>query len=321
MSLLKKLLLPFLCLLLALTAPFASAAELLRQSDIFYVNDSANILSDETTDYICQENARLYEQCEGSEVVVVTVDFLGGLNSEEYAYTLYNDWGIGGEESSGVLILLSPGEEKYWIAVGDGLSGTLTAGRLETILADNMEEDFDAENYDEAALNTFKAVVSEVDDYYGVSSSMAEHYYSQNSNQGSYTQGYEQPVENSGSMLFSLMLNIIVICVLITVVCVLVSRFRPLFRPTFTPRGRYRRTMMPPPPPRRREPPPFDAPPPRRSGGFFGGFGSFGGSGSSHRSSGHSSFGGGHSGFGGRSGGGRIGGGGGHSRGGGAGRR
>lgn len=307
---LKKLLLPVLCLFMAMSAPLAAAAELPRQSGLFYVNDDANILSEETAEYICDENGRLFEQCEGSEVVVVSVDFLGGMNAEEYGYTLYNEWGIGGEESSGALILLSPGEEKYWVTVGDGLSGSLTAGKLETILADNMEYDFDAENYDRAALNTFKAVVSEVNDYYGVSASMAEHYYSRNTEQGGYTQGYQQPVENQGDILFSLMLNIIVITALIIAVCVIVSRFRPLFRPTFAPRRRFGRRMPPPPPPHR-GPSPFDSRPSTR-----GGFGSFGGfSGASPKSSGRSSFGGG------RSGGGRIGGGGGHSRGGGAGRR
>lgn len=314
----KKLLWVSLCLLLALTAPFAAAADLLEQSGIFYVNDDANILSDETTNYICEENARLYDQCEGSEVVLVTADFLSGLNSEEYGYTVYNEWGVGGESSSGVLILLSPGEEKYWITVGDGLSGVLTAGKLENILADYMEEDFDAERYDEAALNTFKAVVSLVNDHYGVTPSMAENYYSRNSNQGGYTQGYQQPVESESSLVISLLANVMVVVIIILLICLVSSLFKGMFRPV--PRGRYRRgrTFMPP-PPRRREPPPFDAPPPRR-GGFFGGFGSFGGSGSSRSGSGRSSFGG--SSFGGgRSGGGRIGGGGGSSRGGGAGRR
>ena len=318
----------------------------LEESEIFYANDSANVLTEETEYYICDENYRLYDQCEGAEVVVVTVDFLDGKNAEEYAYEVFNDWGLGDpDENNGVLILLSPGEEKYWIQTGTGLTNDLSAGTLDEICYTYMETEFDSENYDIAARNTFKAVVREINEKYGVSESEAEAYWNGTSTEdyeGSYQGGYTEAYHSSvgiGSFV-TIFFAIFVIILILS----LITSFRRISTPRpygMPPRTRrvfwgmgpsYRVYPRPPQPPR----PPQS---PRPGGGFFGGTGSrpsSGGSagrrgtgGGSSRgggfggSSGRSSFGGGgRPSFGGgrSSGGGRMGGGGG-SRGGGGGRR
>lgn len=321
-----------LCLAFCLLFPAGALA--LEESARFYANDAAGVLSDDTEIYICDENYRLYDQCSGAEVVVVAVDFFDGKNAEEYAYELFNDWALGDAgEDNGVLILLSPGEEKYWIMAGDGLTGQLSPGTLESICAQYMESDFDGGDYDEAALNTFKAVVAAVDEKYGVSESDIRAYYS-----GGTADAYTtQPGKSSGgSGIFALVSLLIVLVIIIAIFTAFRSIGRrrvygaPVIRPRrtfwgFGPTVRPRRPMPPPPPPRTSAQP--------RTGGLFGGSsagrrGTGGGSsrgggfgGSIGRASG-SSFGGRSSGgsFGSRSSGGRMGGGGG-SRGGGAGRR
>ena len=107
--------------LLGLLSPCIAAIP--EQSDAFYVCDNSNVISQSTEEYICSENYRLYDLDEGAEVVVVTVDFLDGYNAEEYSYEIFNSWALGDkEENNGVLILLCPGEEKYWLMSGAVLS-------------------------------------------------------------------------------------------------------------------------------------------------------------------------------------------------------
>lgn len=282
--------------LLGLLSPCIAAIP--EQSDAFYVCDNSNVISQSIEEYICSENYRLYDLDEGAEVVVVTVDFLDGYNAEEYSYEIFNSWALGDkEENNGVLILLCPGEEKYWLMSGTGLaSSALSAAGLSKIASEYLEAPFDAGDYDKAALDTFKAVVSEIDSYYGVSQRDIEEY----SSGGYYETGAEVRGYSSYSPFGGFGAIIAIIIILIIISAIISSLTRPGGRGGFGGgRGGGRTVIF--------------MPGPRRPGGFRGfrgprpgGFGGFGGSrgGGSRGGS-----------FGGRRGGG------GGSRGGGAGRR
>ena len=136
-------------------------------TEIFYVADYAGVLSNDTVNYICDTGYDLAVQT-GAELVVLTVDFLDGLNSEEYANAVFNDWRLGDpQKNNGVLILLAVGEGKYFVAQGSGLENSLSSGTIGTILDQHMEEDFDAGNYDRAVLNTYKELYSRLEKIYG----------------------------------------------------------------------------------------------------------------------------------------------------------
>ncbi|MBQ5813650.1 MAG: TPM domain-containing protein [Clostridia bacterium] len=304
----KKLFTSILAVILA--ALMAAPAFALDMSEEFYVNDDANILSEATHEYICSENYRLYDMCKGAEVVVVTVDFLGGLNAEEYSYEVFNDWALGDKnEDNGVLLLLCPGEEKYWLMSGTGLSSALSAGKMQTICDNYIEKAFDQGDYDEAAMAGFKAIVQLVDQHYGVSSSEAEEYWN-----GMDASGDTYTTEISMGTFFMIFMFIVLLVVVLGFLSIGRRRVYHNPRPgTFWIGGMGR---APRPPSSNHWPPSGgffgsgNSRPPR-PGGFFGsgsGMGSFGGG--SRPSGRPSSFGGG----------GRRGGGGG-SRGGGAGRR
>lgn len=341
-----------LAVMISLVLSLCAGAFALEPSQSFYVCDDANVISQETETYICDENYRLYDQCFGAEVVVVTVDFLDGRNSEEYAYQVFNDWALGDkDEGNGVLILICPGEEKFWVTSGSGLTRELSAGTLDDILYEYMEGYFDDGDYDAAALNTFKAIVSVIDDKYGVTESQADAWYNNNGDAAQPDDMHPQQSEPAGGASMDRILGFII---LLVIVLVILRAIRSIGRPrryygggTYAPRprrgffGGYRRTpppparpMTPPPPPMGGRPDPgrgpggFGGQPPRRpsSGGIFGGSrpsgggstrgGGFGSSrpSSSRPSSSRPS--------GSRpSGGGRVSSGGGHSRGGGAGRK
>ena len=71
----------------------------------FFVNDSANLLSNETEEYIINMNKSL-ESKTGAQIVVVTAKNLEGKSLEEYATELFREYGIGDKEkNNGALIL------------------------------------------------------------------------------------------------------------------------------------------------------------------------------------------------------------------------
>ena len=84
-----------LAFMLLLAIP-AMAASVLKPTDDFYVNDAANVLSDETEGHIILNNDALYK-ASGAQLVFVTVNTTGSTKLENYAYKLFNDWGIGGQ--------------------------------------------------------------------------------------------------------------------------------------------------------------------------------------------------------------------------------
>ena len=129
-------------LLLLCAAP---SFALVDRSDSFYVADYADVLSDALESRIIDLNGELEYYCSGSQLVVVSVDYLDGLYSDEYAMTLFNEWGVGSrEQNNGTLLLLCPNENKAWLTYGAGLEGSLTSSRVDEMFNDVFWDPFDA---------------------------------------------------------------------------------------------------------------------------------------------------------------------------------
>lgn len=137
------------------------------KSDDFYVADYANVLSTDTKSSIINYNGALEKQCDGAQIVVVTVDYLDGMSSSEYATQLFNNWGVGSSKSNnGVLLLLATQENKYYVEYGTGLTGT----SFETEVGGKMskfEKYFDGGEYDKAVSYIFGEMMNWFDDEYG----------------------------------------------------------------------------------------------------------------------------------------------------------
>lgn len=139
---------------------------IVEPSSSFYVNDYANVLDTDTEQEIIDSNGTLENQCNGAQVVVVTVNYLDGMSSDEYAMQLFNDWGIGSSsENNGVLILLAISENKYYIQYGRGLNDTdfedVISGNIDT-----FESEFDAKMYDDAVDTLFNNILDWFENYY-----------------------------------------------------------------------------------------------------------------------------------------------------------
>jgi len=166
---LRKLLIFILAILtFALTASPAALARV-PQSEEFYVADYAAVLTDATKYDIVDANIDLEQKCKGAQIVIVTVEYLGGVPSDEYATGLFNDWGVGSKsENNGMLLLLATEEKKGWLVVGSGISNVFTDRMCEDYLEDYFWTDVDAGRYDSAVRSICEALFSWYADYYGV---------------------------------------------------------------------------------------------------------------------------------------------------------
>ncbi len=203
-----------LCLCLSLGA---SAFAVVDQSESFYVADYSNVLSNDTEQMIINYNGSLEQQCQGAQIVVVTVDYLDGLKSDEYADQLLNKWGVGSADyNNGMLLLLAIQENKAWLAYGLGLNSLIDTDQVNSLLDKYFWKDFDRGNYDEAVTSLFNALLAWYDEQYdaqvvqsGTSVSSGNEYYT----------GYSEP--SLGQRLSSAFRSIIEILVVIAVLSVL----------------------------------------------------------------------------------------------------
>ena len=77
---------------------------LVKPTTDFYVNDYANIIDSDVEEYIMGRSVDLANKT-GAQIVVVTVNNLEGKNLEEYATTLFRNFGIGDKENNNGLYL------------------------------------------------------------------------------------------------------------------------------------------------------------------------------------------------------------------------
>lgn len=220
-----------------------TAGAVVEPTEAFYVADYADVLSEETEQYIIDQNEALFEAT-GGQIVVVAVDFMDGMDSADYAMAVAENWGgIGdAERNNGFLLVYAVGENKVWAMAGAGIEDALSASTIEGWLEDDFYDGYDAGEYDSATRAFF-------DDVYG----WYESYYATSSTGGAAQPGYEylpQPENDhfyayTGSSLIGTLLSLFLapLIVVIIVVAILADgwRYRRYHR-------RYMGPGMPPPP-------------------------------------------------------------------------
>ncbi len=156
-----------LCLLACLAVPVA--AEVVSPTSDFYVYDGAEVLSDETENYIITTNREL-EGKTGAQIVVVTVPSLEGQSLEEYATELFRGWGIGdAEKDNGILLLCALAERQFRVEVGYGLEGDLPDGKTGRMQDEYIIPFLKQDQFDEGIKNGYSAFLWEVAAVYNVS--------------------------------------------------------------------------------------------------------------------------------------------------------
>lgn len=211
-----------LIMLLVSLPVLASAAYggVISQSDSFYVADEADVISSDTEKYIIEKNAELEQLC-GGQIVVATVDFLDGMDIEDYAYKLFKDWKIGDEDrDNGILLLLAIGEENYWCMQGKGLEGTLTSGDIDDILWNYLEDDFASGDYDSGVRSVFDALYDSVADIYGTGGE----YDGSGSGSSDYDYGYVSAASDFARIIKMALIVFLVVLVLLIITSIFFGR-------------------------------------------------------------------------------------------------
>ncbi|MDR0445930.1 MAG: TPM domain-containing protein [Oscillospiraceae bacterium] len=171
----KRILTNFFALLLAALA-FVSlalpAAALVEQTPEFYVADDAGVLTSTTKEKIISSNADvngLEALCDGAQIVVVTIRYLDGMHSDEYAKQIFNDWGVGDAAAdNGMLLLLVTEEKKGWLEVGSGIRPYWPESTIDSYLDRYFWDDVDAGRYDAAVNNILEPLFSWYAEHYKI---------------------------------------------------------------------------------------------------------------------------------------------------------
>lgn len=178
-------------------------------SDVFYVLDTAGVLTSETRNHIVSRNDALFAMT-GAQIVVACVPSTEGMDIGDYSTQMFNKWGIGSaEKNNGVLILLSISDDNYWILQGKGLEDLLSSGTLKQMKDADLEPHFAAKEYDAGARALFDSVCAHLASVYNVELD------TWSGAPGPYTQGGTDTGENSGDTIDVLIWAILIVIIIL----------------------------------------------------------------------------------------------------------
>ncbi len=155
------------CILIVILSSLALGATYPSPTSVFYVNDYAGVLDNQTKQHI-ESIAVALESKTSAQVVVVTVNDIGDNSLEEYSLGLFREWGIGdSQKNNGVLILLDIDGRQSRIEVGYGLEGALPDGKTGRIQDQAMLPYYQQGNYGMGMMEGFNLIVNEIYSEYG----------------------------------------------------------------------------------------------------------------------------------------------------------
>ena len=127
------------------------------------VVDDANVLSDDVR-AVLENGLRQLRDQGGSQITVLTLPSLGGLEIEQASIRVTDAWKLGGAKTdNGVLLLIAPAEHKVRIEVGQGLEGSLTDALSNRIVRDTIIPYLKKDDYSGGALQGVAAIIEKTD--------------------------------------------------------------------------------------------------------------------------------------------------------------
>lgn len=127
----------------------------------FYVNDFADVFTPEEEARLMATSVALADEHDGIQVVVTTIESLGGDTIDYYALEMYNTYGIG-KNDMGLLILLSTGDREIRVEVGRAMETYITDSKAGRFI-DDYAIPYLAENkFSEGLINLHEAFVKEI---------------------------------------------------------------------------------------------------------------------------------------------------------------
>lgn len=126
----------------------------------FYVNDFADVLTDEEEKQMLEKAVNLASEDLGIQVVVTTIKSLSGESIEQYAHDMYNQYGIG-KDDMGVLILLATEDRDTRIELGVAMEAYITDSKAGRLLDKYAIPDFKENRFNSGLVSLQDAVIKE----------------------------------------------------------------------------------------------------------------------------------------------------------------
>jgi len=219
---LKKLLAIIISALLAFAAVPAALA-LVERSEEFFVTDAAGVLNANTRNDIVLANIDLMEECQGAQIVVVTIQYLDGMFADEYAMRLFNDWGVGNQElNNGMLLLLVTEEMRGGLVPGAGISNVWNNTKIENTLNSYFWPEVDKRNFDTAVRNTLEELFSWYATYYGVAAGGNDNVPAPGRDGDYYAGGGNNVQETDNSRGISIIFPLVMIIIIFLIVFIII---------------------------------------------------------------------------------------------------
>ena len=134
------------------------------QSKLNHVMDRAGILTEDEEADLTKQILEL-EDSIGSQLIIFTIDSLGGEKIEDFALRHANEWEIGRKDyDDGILIVVAVHDREMRIEVGYGLELIVKDEIASRILHEQMAPEFREEKYHEglqSAVETIKTLIME----------------------------------------------------------------------------------------------------------------------------------------------------------------
>lgn len=129
---------------------------------IGYVSDFVGVLNSEQREII-EKKLQNFKQETGDEISVVIIKSLRSDTIENYAVSLFKEWGIGKKSyDNGVLLLIALDDYKMRIEVGYGLEGRLTDIQSSEVIKSILRPNFQAGNFFKGIDLATDRVISEI---------------------------------------------------------------------------------------------------------------------------------------------------------------
>lgn len=149
-----------------LLCPFNTKALVTQSSDI-YVTDNANVLKDETKDYIVTYSDFLKDK-EKIDYYVVTLKSLEGINLEEYTDYIYDSFNM---NEKGLLIVFSKSDRQLRIKTGTKLSKIIPDDVIEEYINSYFMPYLKDEDWNAGIKNGYSSFYKLLCNYYEIDSS------------------------------------------------------------------------------------------------------------------------------------------------------
>lgn len=142
--------------------------EIPQPTERFFVNDFADIITEEDENKIYSQGVALQDKTE-AQAVVITVESLDGESIEEYALKIGRGWGVGTKEKdNGIVVLLSKEDREIYISVGYGLEGRLPDSKTGRMIDYYALPYLTEDEFSVGITSVYDAIVNEIYLEYGL---------------------------------------------------------------------------------------------------------------------------------------------------------